>query len=242
MSERASLELTHVLYEAESHTSLALALVTLSPILLMPAYASLAVVTREALILEMWAGQFACEAANYLLKHIIKEERPIGHIGNGYGFPSSHSQYMGYFATFLICHLHFRHRFEPCGIPLLDLLWRFAVYSILIVWAGSVCYSRYFLTYHTIPQIAWGTSIGVLLGFSNYILSEFIPRKYPNSYLNRWKRSLLSSRLATWLRIRDGWAVWDDGGFAAEWHSWRSRWDVQNTRVRISSNSVRKAQ
>jgi hypothetical protein len=26
----------------------------------------------------MWAGQFACEAFNYLLKHIVKQERPLG--------------------------------------------------------------------------------------------------------------------------------------------------------------------
>jgi len=208
----------------------------------MPAYASLAVVTREALVLEMWAGQFACEGANWLLKHIIKEERPIGHVGDGYGFPSSHSQYMGYFATFLICHLYFRHRFEPCGVLFLDRLFRLAVYSLLLLWAGAVCYSRYFLTYHTVPQIVWGASIGVLLGLSNYMFLEFIPQNHPESILGRWKRSFLSSRVATWLRIRDGWAIWADGGFAADWHSWRSRWDAHGNGPQKSSSSKRKGQ
>lgn len=80
--------------DAESHISLAMALVSLSPILLMvrflpvqsilklklvkPAYASLVVVTREIVVIEMWAGQWICEGVNWLLKRLVKQERPIG--------------------------------------------------------------------------------------------------------------------------------------------------------------------
>ncbi|THH15231.1 hypothetical protein EW146_g5211 [Bondarzewia mesenterica] len=76
--QKASLDLTHVLYDASSHVSLALALITLSPILLMASYAVLAVYTREITIINMWAGQFLCEAFNWVVKHLIKEERPEG--------------------------------------------------------------------------------------------------------------------------------------------------------------------
>ena len=140
--------------------------------------------TREVIVIEMWAGQLACEGLNWILKRLIKQERPLGTSrpycrfldcshssptidllslwnvvvldsnwfelffessdthGHGYGFPSSHSQYMAYFSTFLILHLHFRHRFTSTGIPILDSLWRIAVYSGLVLWAGVVCYSR----------------------------------------------------------------------------------------------------
>jgi len=172
----------------------------------------------------MWAGQWICEGVNWLLKRLVKQERPIGHIGNGYGFPSSHSQYMGYFATFLICHLHFRHRFETFGHPMLDAMWRICVYTALLAWAGTVCYSRFHLTYHTVPQIAWGVGTGVALGLMNYMICEFIPFNYPNSLLGQWKRMLLSSWISTSLRIRDGWSVWPDGGIA--YASWRSRWEA----------------
>lgn len=90
----ASLDLTHVLCkypgknletlshistdDANSHLSLGLALLTLSPILLMASYASLAVFTRELTIVIMWAGQLLCEASNYLLKHSYKQPRPNG--------------------------------------------------------------------------------------------------------------------------------------------------------------------
>jgi hypothetical protein len=50
---------------------------------------------------------------------------------------------MGYFATFLILHLHFRHKFAPRGYWLVDQVFRALVYSALIAWAMVVAYSRY---------------------------------------------------------------------------------------------------
>jgi len=230
MTERAppaSLELTHVLYDSESHVSLALALVTLSPILLMASYAALAVMTRELIIIEMWAGQLACEGFNWVLKRAIKQERPVDSHGNGYGFPSSHSQYMGYFASFLVMHLFFRHRFPSTGYRILDRLRSAIIYAVLISWAGAVCYSRFHLTYHTRAQILWGVSVGVCFGTFTYVAAELIPARRPGSLLGRLRTALLSTEICSWLRLRDGWAVWDDGGREAEWIAWRARWDQQ---------------
>ena len=141
---RASLDLTHVLYDDDSFTSWALAVVTLSPILLMASYASLAVQTREILVINMWAGQLASEAFNFVLKQIFREPRPDAALGEGYGFPSSHSQWMGYFASFLIFHLLYRHRFAPSGYGTsVDRLWLAIVCAGLASWAGAVAYSRY---------------------------------------------------------------------------------------------------
>jgi hypothetical protein len=63
-------------------------------------------------------------------------------IGNGYGFPSSHSQYMAYFSSFLICHLYFRHRFSSTGSSTLDRMWRISLYISLLAWTGLVAFSR----------------------------------------------------------------------------------------------------
>lgn len=41
-----------------------------------PAYAALLLWTRDILFLEMWAGQMLCEAFNWILKKIVREERP----------------------------------------------------------------------------------------------------------------------------------------------------------------------
>ncbi|KAF8581518.1 PAP2-domain-containing protein [Ramaria rubella] len=225
LSARASLDLTHVLYDSNSHVSLALALISLSPILLMPAYAAIVLQTRELVFLEMWAGQLACEGISWMLKRAIKQDRPEESIGNGYGFPSSHSQWMGYFASFLAMHLYFRHRFTTTGSCIVDRLFRLGVYVGLGLWAASVCYSRYHLTYHTPHQILWGLSIGIAIGCTAYTVLELVPSRCPQSWLGQLKRRLLGSRLATWSRLRDGWAVWEDGGREEEWERWRVQWE-----------------
>jgi len=215
----ASLDLTHVLYDDSSYFSLAMALITLSPILLMASYAVLAIFTREITIINMWAGQFCCEGLNLAIKRIVKQGRPPGSVGNGYGFPSSHSQYMGYFATFLILHLHFRHKFA-----LVDQVIRALVYSALIAWAVAVAYSRYHLSYHSVSQILWGVSIGISFGLSFYLVVELFPTRRPDSLLGRARASLLMSPIFIWLRIRDGWVVWPDGGLEGQWQLWHREW------------------
>ncbi|KAJ6619874.1 hypothetical protein B0H10DRAFT_2023793 [Mycena sp. CBHHK59/15] len=224
---QASLDLTHVLcmylfpfpgYDDSSYFSLALALMTLSPILLMPAYAALAVQTREYIIIMMWAGQLAGEVLNL-------QDRPSYSAANGYGFPSSHSQYMGYFASFLMLHLYFRHRFATTGYVILDRLWRAVLYIALTAWAVVVAYSRFYLRYHSIAQILWGFGIGVALGVSFYAVCELIPRWRPASIFGALKTFLVTNPVSTWLQIRDGWGIWADGGREVEWLRWRAEWD-----------------
>ncbi|KAG7444974.1 PAP2-domain-containing protein [Guyanagaster necrorhizus] len=214
----------------------------------MPAYASLAVQTREYVVIVMWAGQFACEALSWLIKRAVKENRPAGsvgvccenrfhahvhifqRIGNGYGFPSSHSQYMGYFATFLICHLYFQHKFGTTGYTLLDFTWRVLVYFAICSWALLVAYSRYALGYHNAHQILWGFGIGVFFAIMLFVASQILPRRQPSSIFGKLKIFLLANPVSTWFQIRDGWDVWADGGREHEWLRWRKEWDSKRRR------------
>jgi dolichyldiphosphatase len=50
---------------------------------------------------------------------------------------------MGYFASFLMLHLYFRHRFSTTGSRIVDQAWRVAIYLALLLWALVVAYSRY---------------------------------------------------------------------------------------------------
>jgi len=219
----ASLELTQVLYDDSSYISLAMALITLSPILLMASYAALAIFMREMTVINMWAGQFCCEAFNLVLKRMVKQGRPPDSVANGYGFPSSHSQYMGYFATFLILHLHFKHKFSSHGSS--DSTgFRAWAYIAIIAWAVIVAYSRYHLSYHSVSQILWGVCIGVGFGFSFYLVAELIPARRPNSPFGRVRTYILRHPISQWLRIRDGWAVWQDGGWEDQWQLWDRLW------------------
>lgn len=59
----------------------------------------------------MFAGQLACEAVNFVLKRMIKEERPqrIHRTGKGYGMPSSHAQFVAFWAVAMTLFLLVRH-------------------------------------------------------------------------------------------------------------------------------------
>ena len=65
----------------------------------------------------MFAGQLTCEAVNFVLKRLIKEERPRHlHTGaRGYGMPSSHAQFVVFWAVALSLFLLVRHRPPPGG-------------------------------------------------------------------------------------------------------------------------------
>jgi len=225
-------------------------MVTLSPILLMGCYAALSVYTRELLIINMWAGQLCCEGFNLFLKRIFKEERPLTSHGGGYGFPSSHSQFMGYFAGFLITHFITRHHFPSYGSRLVDTARTIVLIGGIMTWAAAVCYSRFYLTYHTPKQIFWGVSIGVVLGISHYVVTELFPFKHrpitptsspavsssPSALTYVFERAssaraaVLSLPPSQWFRVRDGWAVWGDGGREDEYVRWRKAWEAQMLR------------
>lgn len=74
-------------------------------------YVTLIWSTREAEVLLMFAGQLACEAVNFALKRLIKEERPqrIHKTGKGYGMPSSHAQFVAFWAVAMSLFLLVRH-------------------------------------------------------------------------------------------------------------------------------------
>ncbi|TFK60238.1 PAP2-domain-containing protein [Pluteus cervinus] len=241
-----ALDLTYVIYDEGSHLSFILALLTLSPILLMASYAALSVFTREYIILVMWAGQFFGEGLNLVIKRLVKQDRPFEHLGSGYGFPSSHSQYMGYFTTFLLTHIYFRHRFTPTGTPILDKLLHISVPAVLLLWTSGVAYSRYHLSYHTPIQIISGLLIGSLLAIITYTLSYILPTKYPGSPLGQIYFYILDNPLSQFVGLRDGWAIWRDSGKCEEWVRWRDEWEkvkvqqgVPQTRKEGKSRAVK---
>lgn len=68
----------------EDPVSLLSAWLALIPQALCVSYATLIWATREVEIILMFAGQMGCEALNFLLKRIIKEERPKGETRTGF--------------------------------------------------------------------------------------------------------------------------------------------------------------
>ena len=72
-----------------------------------------------------------------------------------------------------------------------------------------------------------GLGIGTFLGISLYTSADLIPRKRPASIFGKMKIFILCNPVSTWLQIRDGWAVWEDGGREGEWIRWKAEWDKQ---------------
>lgn len=105
----ASLSLTHVHYDPTSKVSHACAYLALVPQALCIMYATLIWSSREMEILIMFAGQMACEALNWVLKRSIREDRPAQMLGKGYGMPSSHAQFVAFFAVYLGLWVVVRH-------------------------------------------------------------------------------------------------------------------------------------
>ncbi|KAF8340502.1 PAP2 superfamily-domain-containing protein [Cantharellus anzutake] len=177
-AELSAFSLTHVVYDASSRGAALAAFITLVPIYLTPAYLSIIVCTRELTVISMFVGQCICDGLNVIIKHLVKQERPGSLLGEGYGFPSQHSQYMGYFSTFLLLHLAFKHSFVSRGLvperlaASLSMLLKLTVSVAIWLLAVGVCYSRYFLSYHSPAQVAAGYLFGVIWALIYYFLVE----------------------------------------------------------------------
>ncbi|KAF9327338.1 hypothetical protein BG006_009330 [Podila minutissima] len=96
-----SLSLTHVQFSDDDLASKIFAHLTLSPLAITCGYIAVILTTRDLTPILMLAGQALNECVNFVLKRLVKQARPTEYLGDGYGMPSSHSQFMAFFATYL---------------------------------------------------------------------------------------------------------------------------------------------
>ncbi|KAJ9103309.1 hypothetical protein QFC20_004784 [Naganishia adeliensis] len=153
------LDYTYVLYNPSTPIAPLLALLTLSPFFLFSSYATIILINRPLSGLNILLGQLANEVFNGILKRRLRGVRP-GALGEGYGMPSSHSQFLGYSSTFLITHLLLIHQRHPgTGRPLpvrgttTAKVTRYGLIFGLVSWSLLTGYSRVYLHYHTAPQV-----------------------------------------------------------------------------------------
>jgi len=213
----ASLSLTHVHYDPTDPISYLCAWLALVPQGLCVVYATLIWSTREAEILLMFAGQMGCEAVNFALKRLIKEERPKQMYGKGYGMPSSHAQFVAYFSVSLTLFLLFRHTppkqattlHQPLTLPMRILLSILALCS-----ASSVSWSRIYLNYHTEKQVLVGYAAGAVSAVL-WFTATTILRKIG---LLEWT---LGTPVARLFRMRD--LVVEEDLCQAGWEKWEKK-------------------
>jgi dolichyldiphosphatase len=180
----------------------------------------------------MLLGQVGCEACNWGLKRLIKEERPhrmllthffaytlvdegvflLGIGGNGYGMPSSHAQFVFFFSTYLSLFLLLRHSPHPTRThtpsPFIE---RLLLAVLAMICASAVAASRVYLNYHTPRQVLIGCYAGMTLAIAWFVVTAVL----------RWMGWVdwgLDTRIARAFRLRDlvieedvadaGWARW----------------------------------
>lgn len=192
MSTRSliSLSLTNVEFDSSDPIAYTFAYITLSPLAIVVAYATTIIARRELTSINMFVGQLACEFLNALLKKLLKEKRPIDKLGDGYGMPSSHAQFIAYFTTFSILYLYTRITFSQN-------LWKFPITLSLIILLISVSYSRIYLNYHTTKQVLVGNIFGMSFALIWFILTEYILRSFGVFKL------IVESSLAKFFYLRD---------------------------------------
>ncbi|BFZ63314.1 hypothetical protein YB2330_004436 [Saitoella coloradoensis] len=205
-----SLSLTHVSYDPSNPYSLPLAYLTLAPLLILIVYFTLFLSTRQFLILLALAGQLVNEAVNYALKKLLKEARPVlpgldEAVGKGYGMPSSHSQFMGFWAGVVVVVLYAKlgHRYTA--------LQRITLTFAAIMLSTLVCVSRIVLGYHSIKQVVVGNSLGYLLASVWW----FVVQKLRLWGVSEWVLELWPIRM---LYVKDTFG--EGPGLREEWQRW----------------------
>ncbi|KAL2815989.1 phosphatidic acid phosphatase type 2/haloperoxidase [Aspergillus granulosus] len=219
----ASFSLTHVHYNPEDRLSFLSAWLALVPQALCVVYVTLVWATREVEVGLMFAGQLGCEALNFVLKRIIKEERPKQMFGKGYGMPSSHAQFASFFAVYMALFLLFRQSPSPFNQGPISRI--FASLGIAVV-AAAVAASRIYLTYHTTRQVLAGCAVGVLFALVWFSFTGFL-RSYG------WIEWGLEHSIARFFRLRD--LVVSEDLAEAGWQ----RWETKRKTINRSENDRR---
>lgn len=187
---------TYVLYNADDTFSLLSVFFTLLPIGILVFYLSWFIVTREAEPIIMAFGQVINDILNNITKNYIKQDRPYSFEGfqasglrSGYGMPSAHSQFMGFFATYLVLRIWIQWKGLTCLRKIISSLGLMAL-------SWCVMYSRVYLYYHSVQQVLVGLGIGSTLGLTYYLSVEKLRQV---GFID----NILSWKLADFFHLKD---------------------------------------
>eukprot|EP01132_Coremiostelium_polycephalum_P006812 gene6812-8451_t len=169
------IELTTVHYKSDDPYGWIMAYITLIPIAIAIGVITLIIFKRDLRTVSIFLGLLFSETCNYILKKSIKEHRPTVWKElkkQSYGMPSSHSQFMFFFAVLMtLFFLKKRIKLRSNNLPKLILVFLFFL-------AATVAYSRVHLFYHTSKQVFFGSMTGIILGFIWFAIVEKIFKPY----------------------------------------------------------------
>lgn len=131
-----------------------------------------------------------------MLKHTLRQGRPMSRpsLLHEYGMPSSHSQFMWFFATYMFLFLWVRLRHISYTNTVWIWIWKTGITGACLVATIVVCVSRFvnfllylisllnilfsnqriYLQYHTMSQVIIGALLGSVLGVLWFLFTQFI--------------------------------------------------------------------
>jgi len=138
--------------------------------------------------------------------------------GKGYGMPSSHAQFLAYFAVYATLFLLFRHKPRPIvkgstHSPLLTSQ-RIWISFLLLLVAAAVAESRIYLNYHTPKQVLVGVIAGTTCAIGWFSVIQYL------RWSGRFDR-FLDSSAAQSIKIRD--LTINEHFIDAGWDRWQSQ-------------------
>ncbi|KAJ3682819.1 hypothetical protein LUZ60_013046 [Juncus effusus] len=189
-----AITLTHVRYRRGDPVGLCLAWVSLVPVFIsLGGFVSHFLFRREIQGLCFTLGLIISQFLNELVKSSVQQSRPetckLLEACDSHGWPSSHSQYMFFFAIYLTLlalkgKTQVAHGKSQLFFAVLP--WPFAVLTM---------YSRVYLGYHTVAQVFAGAALGLVLGAGWYWIV--------NSILVEYFPAIEESAIGRWLYIKD---------------------------------------
>ncbi|XP_017777912.1 PREDICTED: dolichyldiphosphatase 1-like [Nicrophorus vespilloides] len=162
-TEWVPLSLTLVEYPKGDWIGKFFALVSLTPFGILAGFVTLILFRRDLHTITFFIGTIFSELVNSILKNTIQSARPMSRSGdyNEYGMPSSHSQFVWFFTTYVIYFVFIRlHHMNNNTI--IENMSKLLIISSSVLMAVIVCISRIYLQYHTVAQVLCGALVGFL--------------------------------------------------------------------------------
>ncbi|KAI4349185.1 hypothetical protein L6164_009811 [Bauhinia variegata] len=170
--------LTHVRYRKGDQLGHFLAWVSLVPVFIsLGGFVSHFIFRRELQGMFFALGLLISQVVNEVIKKSVQQARPetcaLLEMCDSHGWPSSHSQYMFFFAIYFTL-------LTSRGIG----FWNSKNNSFLnfLTWSLALLtmYSRVYLGYHTVAQVFAGASLGIFLGASWFwVVNSSLFRYFP---------------------------------------------------------------
>ncbi|KAI8741878.1 dolichyldiphosphatase 1 [Biomphalaria glabrata] len=169
-----AVSLTYVEYPKGDFLGFILAWFSLLPFILIVSFITMILLRRDLHTAAFFAGLLVNELINIAIKHLVQESRPVRgreNLYTEYGMPSSHTQFMWFFASYFALFLLFR---LYKNYSLIEDVWKYVCAGLGVLCAILVSWSRIYLGYHTMSQVLVGVLLGSILGALWFLNVHFL--------------------------------------------------------------------